>query len=168
MGWALLFLMILISAEAAAAPSEFLKVQGTASMLATAPSAFGGRIFVSGLVAPVPEKSMLVGPRLAYTYVSGSGTSRSEFNLGVGQQLWLLNFIATGLNLDYVAAKSISPKEEADMAQATRFQVEPVFLIRFKRFGDEGAWTMWLGAPYDTHYKWGAELGLMLQFNGVP
>jgi hypothetical protein len=127
------------------------------------PSALGASAAVSSLFKPLEDRDLLVGPKLG-ALCAWADNSRTRFDLywGLSEVLWVVNAVGGGVDLEVVAPSTITNEESA-----VHFRVVPHLAVRLFRVGEDGAWSMRVATPYDTHYKWGVELGLTLQFNGV-
>jgi hypothetical protein len=86
-----------------------------------------------------------------------------DLNSGVEGVIWLLNALGAGLAIDLVAPSTASGTDPE-----VHWRAEPNFSIRFQRVAEVGALSVRMGLPYDSHYHWGAQLGISLQFMGVP
>ena len=104
-----------------------------------------------------------MGPKTSLLLAHGEGRTRFDLNTGVEGTLWLVNALGPGMVLDVVAPSAIS-----DEGSSVHFRWVPNLSVRLKRFQEEGAWAFRVGLPYDTHYKWGVQLGLTIQFGQVP
>lgn len=126
------------------------------------PGAFGGEASLSAQFKPT-SLALYVGPHLSVvTAAADNGKVRFDLNLGVAETLWLVNAIGTGLDLDAVVVSHLTGQNSGVHGRVT-----PHLAIRTMSFGGEGAWSVRVGIPYDTHYKWGVQVGVTLQLNGV-
>jgi hypothetical protein len=134
-----------------------------AFMVAGKPDALGTEIALGMQLKPLAGRSLYVGPRVSGIYAAAEkGATRWDLNVGVGETLWLVNAIGSGVDLDAVVVSQLTGQDIP-----VHFRVTPHLSVRTLAFGREGAWSIRLGVPYDTHYKWGVQAGLVLQLNGV-
>lgn len=133
------------------------------AFVAVRPSALGGELGAALLFHPIPGHELLFGPRVGGLVAQGDSRTRFDLNSGVESTLWIVNAIGPGLALEAVAPSLITGEDSA-----VHFRFVPNLSVRVLRFQEAGAWALRVGVPYDTHYKWGLQLGLTLQLDEVP
>jgi len=130
-----------------------------ASML-SAPS-LGGELTAALMIPAIEEHGWVAGPRLNLIGLSSSSTSASRFEAAIGGEtvLWMLNAFGPGIAVDAIAPTTAQ--------QGVGFRVEPSLTTRFAKYGEQGAWAIRLGAPWDSRFSWGIKVGLSLQFSNA-
>jgi uncharacterized RDD family membrane protein YckC len=140
-----------------------LDFQANGAFILGKPSAVGGEAGFSLLFHPLAEHELVVGPRANVLLAHAGPGPRFELLSGVEGTVWLVNAIGPGFAVDLAAPTSLTGE---DVPVHIRFS--PLLSIRVARQGDDGAWSVRFGFPYDTHFRWGFQAGVTLQFNGVP
>lgn len=127
------------------------------------PDAFGGELAFASLFQPFADHELLLGPSISALVAGGeNGVTRFDLNWGFQEVLWIVNAVGTGLNFDVVAPSTITGE-----SASIHFRVTPSLSIRVLHVKETGALALRFGVPYDTHYKWGIQAGVTLQFNGI-
>jgi hypothetical protein len=133
-----------------------------AFLFAGKPGAFGGEGSLAAQFKPTAH-ALYVGPHLSVLAAAADdGKARFDLNLGVAQTAWFVNAIGSGLDIDAVVVSHYTGEDSG-----VHLRVTPSLAFRAMPFGTEGAWSIRVGLPYDTHYKWGVQAGVTLQLNGV-
>lgn len=162
--YALFAWVALLAADPAWAASKWNpKLVASASATGVKPSAFGIDLAASVLTTPLDFRQVLIGPKVGMLVASGSGVTRLDLNVGVESVAWLVNALGLGL-----AVQAVVPSTATGTDPTVHLRVEPSASIRFHRVADVGALAVRAGLPYDSHYRWGWQLGISLQFMGVP
>jgi hypothetical protein len=133
-----------------------------AYFVAVQPSAYGGELSLAAQFQPVPEHELLIGPKAGVLTAFGDGVTRFDANFGIAETLWVVNAVGGGVDLDVVAPSTITGEDSS-----VHYRVTPTLAVRLLHFGQSGAWSARVGVPYDTHYHWGFQAGVTLQFNGL-
>ena len=127
------------------------------------PGAFGGEASLAAQFRPIVAHALYTGPHVSVlTAAADDGKARFDFNVGVAQTLWFVNAIGSGLDLDAVVISRLTGQDSG-----VHGRIIPHLAVRMMPFGEEGAWSARIGIPYDSHYKWGVQVGVTLQLNGV-
>ena len=147
-------------ADGIAGPDWF----GGAYFVTGQPGAYGGELEITPMFQPFADHELLIGPKVSGLLAWGdNGVTRADLNLGVAETLWVVNAVGGGVDLDVVAPSTIT-----GASTAVHFRFTPNVAIRLLHQGESGAWSVRLGVPYDTAYKWGIQAGITLQLNGIP
>lgn len=117
----------------------------------------GGLAQTAILIPMNSNQSFLVGPRVGGQWTSQTSQNRFEIQWGGEGTLWMMNAFGLGFGVDWMPHSDQS-----------HMQFNPSLSTRLLHFQEHGAWSARLGLIYDTQYHWGAQLGISLQFGGVP
>jgi len=130
----------------------------------TQPSLYGGELGIALLTQPVGDLSFFVAPRMSLLGAWGDQTTRWDLNTGIEATLWAVNAIGVGAAADV----AIPSYDRTGGGGTAHFRFQPLVGVRLSRLTEDGAWALRIGVPYDTRYSWGFQVGMALQFSGVP
>lgn len=157
-----ILLMTLASTRPAAAAPH---LQALGTFVIANPNSHGADVSLAALFSPLKTSAFVVGPRVGWLGLGGEA-GRSDLNVGVDASLWFVNAIGAGMQVDWVAASTRTiPAPDGEYA---RLRFQPYFSARILRFQEEGAWALRIAPVYDSYYKWGLQVGVTLQFSGIP
>lgn len=142
--------------------SPELHFQTSASFLTSSPGAKGVELGVQMLIEPISNRWWYIGPRFALAFFGTDRGGRWNANTGLESTLWMANWAGPGIGVDLVA-----PSREVETWNNPHVRLESFLGIRLRRYGEEGALALRLGVQYDTRFRWGARIGVTLQFSGV-
>jgi hypothetical protein len=157
--------LLCLSNEALAVHS----VQVSGSYLSMSPKLSGAEASTTVFFRGKQDRSFFLGPKFGAYLVQGSDYHQSAFFTGIESVVWLVNAVGLGSSFEVIAPLGRGPAgHETHDSQLMRIRVSPYISFRYARLAQNGAWSMRLGIPYDTIQKWGIQVGLSLQFSGVP
>ena len=144
-------------------------VQVSASYLSMAPRLSGAEAATTFFFRGKREKSFFLGPKIGAYLVQGPSDQQSAFLWGLESVVWFVNAVGLGSSFEVMAPHWRAPASyNAQDSQLIRLRINPYLAFRFARLNQNGAWAVRIGIPYDTVQKWGFQVGLSLQFSGVP